>query len=180
MNHFLVIFWYFDLWTASVLSFYGIGLWFFNLNQCISTSTKNSFNRFGFVLILLRHDLLTWISQVRRSWCISFTHAVYQSSPMHPPLKNIHLIKSKTVPLQLMMRFVCFLALIDGRVLGLYESRLDTNPWLTFFMLQKTNLRLLSWLIGILSSLILLKTWKLNENVNVDRNSKFVLSSSFQ
>ena len=41
MNQFLVIIWYFDLSTASVSSFYLIGPWFFNSNQCI----LDSFNK---------------------------------------------------------------------------------------------------------------------------------------
>ena len=55
INQFSVIIWYFDLSSASVSSFYGIGLWFFNLNQCIpdfSISNKKSLNQFCFMLTL--------------------------------------------------------------------------------------------------------------------------------
>ena len=55
MNQFLVILWYFDLSRASVSSFYGTGLVFLILNQCMlifSISSEKSLNLFDFVLIL--------------------------------------------------------------------------------------------------------------------------------
>ena len=39
---FLVIIWYFDLSRASVLTFYGIRLWFFILNPCILCLSKSN------------------------------------------------------------------------------------------------------------------------------------------